>query len=37
MLVEYNQNEISEATYYMNKEGFLRRQKKGYTYSLFIE
>lgn len=33
----YMQNEISEAAYYMNMEGILRREKKGNTYMLFIE
>jgi tetratricopeptide (TPR) repeat protein len=33
----YARNEISEAAYYMNKEGKLRREKKGNTYKLFMD
>jgi hypothetical protein len=37
MINGYDRNEISEAAYYMNREGTLRREKKGNTYKLFID
>ena len=36
MINDYEKNEISEAAYFMNKEGKLRREKKGNTYKLFV-
>lgn len=37
MIDDYEKNEISEAAYFMNKEGRLRREKKGNTYKLFMD
>ncbi len=37
MIEDYEKNEISEAAYFMNKEGKLKREKKGNTYKLFLD
>lgn len=37
MINGYARDEISEAAYYNNKEGKLRRVKKGSTYELFMD
>lgn len=37
MISDYSRSEVSEAAYYMNKEGLLRREKKGNTYELYID
>lgn len=37
MIEDYEKNEISEAAYFMNKEGKLMREKKGITYKLYID